>query len=116
METLQCILPYYTLELINRSISQQVAASAGPAPGRADAKARWNPQFDDIRVPVKAQWQDLELAARDLAALKVGDVLEMSPTCLDKVDVQLAETSRFRGRLGTRGNHWAVELTEVLKK
>jgi flagellar motor switch protein FliM len=116
MEPLQIAFPYYTLEPLIRTLSQQLEASAGPAPGRADAKARWNPQFDDIRVPVKAQWQDLELAARDLAALKVGDVLEMSPTCLDKVDVQLAETSRFRGRLGTRGNHWAVELTEVLKK
>jgi flagellar motor switch protein FliM len=116
MEPMQIAFPYYTLEPLIRTLSHMIESKAGPPPGNGDGKARWNPQFDDIRVPVTAQWQDLELAARDLAALKVGDLLEMSPSCLEKVDVQLAETSRFRGRLGKRGKHWAVELTEVLKR
>ncbi|MCK6499975.1 MAG: flagellar motor switch protein FliM, partial [Nitrospira sp.] len=107
MEPMQIAFPYYTLEPLIRTLSQMIESKAGPPPGNGDGKARWNPQFDDIRVPVTAQWQDLELAARDLAALKVGDMLEMSPSCLEKVDVQLAETSRFRGRLGKRGKHWA---------
>ncbi len=116
MESMQLAFPYYTLEPLIRTLNQMLETSAGQLPGAQRATPRWNPQFDDIRVPVTAAWPDLELTARDIAALRVGDVLELSPACLDKVSVRLADTPRFRGRLGTRGKHWAVELTEVLKR
>lgn len=116
MESMQIGFPYYTLEPLIRGLAQSVEASVGDHSNTAKGKPKWNPRFDDIPVPVRASWNDLELSARDIATLKVGDVLELSPASCDQVNVRLAEMDRFRGRLGTRGNKWAVELTETLKK
>lgn len=116
METMQLAFPYYTLEPLIRTLNQMLESAVGQAPGSGRAAPKWNPQFDDVRVPVTAAWPDLELAAREVASLRVGDILELSPACLEKVSVRLADTPRFRGRLGTRGKHWAVELTETLKR
>jgi hypothetical protein len=40
--------------------------------------------------------------------------LEWSPEMAGQVRLRLARKARFVGRLGTRGNKWAVELTQVL--
>ena len=57
----------------------------------------------------------MELSARDILHLKVGDVLQVNPQLARQVNVRLGELSRFTGRLGTIGGHWAVELTQVVK-
>lgn len=116
MERMQIAFPYYTLEPLILRLAEMSEASMGPPPSNVSARGRWIPQFDDIKVPVTAAWPDLELAARDVAALKVGDLLEISPSFIDQVNLRLADVSRFRGRLGTNGSKWAVQITDTLKK
>lgn len=116
LETIQMGFPYYTLEPLIRSLAQSVESMAADAPSTKGAGIRWNPQFDDVRVPVAASWRDLEMRARDIAALRVGDILEIAPSCVDQVSVHLAERPSFRGRLGTKGKNWAVELTEPIRQ
>jgi flagellar motor switch protein FliM len=115
MEQLQIGFPYYTLEPLMRQLGQAIEASAQQAAGPAPTTSRWNPAFDDVRVPVTAEWPGLELSARELTRLKVGDILQLSPECSQQVRVRLATIPKFQGRLGTRTGKWAVELTQVLK-
>jgi flagellar motor switch protein FliM len=115
MEQLQIGFPYYTLEPLIRQLGQTVETSAREAGGPPPGPATWNPLFDEVRVPVTAEWRGLELSARELTGLKVGDVLQLSPECSHQVQVRLADIPKFHARLGTRANKWAVELTEVLK-
>ncbi len=116
MESMQIGFPYYTLEPLILELSRTMQASINEGAPRVQTKSRWQPHFDDIPVPVSAAWADLELAAREVAALKVGDILELPPARCEQVNVRLGDVDRYRGRLGTRGNKWAVQLTEVLKK
>jgi flagellar motor switch protein FliM len=112
LEQVQIGFPYNTLEPLIRALSESMDTGSKPAgeQRQAPAAVRWNPRFNDVRIPVSASWQGLEMPARDLAALQVGDVLELAPGAIDQVQIKLAGMSRFRARLGTRGRHLAVEL------
>lgn len=115
-ETLQLCFPYYTLEPLIRSLSQASEERNVSEPSRPAAKPKWNPDFDDILVQVSAAWSDLELSAREIVGLKVGDVIELSPASHERISVRLAGTPRFEGRLGTRADKWAVQIDQALKR
>jgi flagellar motor switch protein FliM len=107
--------PYAALEPSLRQLcgaSESAAETPAPAPS---APAKWNRCLDDVALPVTAEWQGLELSARELVHLKVGDVLQISPQLARQVCLRLGEISKFNGRLGTQAGHWAVELTEAIK-
>jgi flagellar motor switch protein FliM len=107
--------PYTALEPCLRQLcggSELAPETPAPAPS---APVKWNRCLDDVTLPVTAEWQGLELSARDVLHLKVGDVLEVSPQLAQQVCLRLGDNSKFNGRLGTIAGHWAVELTENIK-
>jgi flagellar motor switch protein FliM len=112
-ETILLAFPYVTVEPLMRLL-----APAGlPEPdGNAatSGQPRWNPEFDEVPVPVVAEWQGLKLAAGDIANLKQGNVLMLDPKCTAQVQLSLNQVPKFVGRPGTRGGNWAVELTNFL--
>jgi flagellar motor switch protein FliM len=115
MEAMQIGFPYYTLEPLIRALNQTADGGADASPPTPAAKPKWNSQFDQVRLPVSAVWNDLELSARELTELKVGDIIELSPASVNQVSVRLGDVPRFRGRLGTRDDKRAVQITELLK-
>jgi flagellar motor switch protein FliM len=114
LEQIQLAFPYATIEPVIRHLGDtrdgEVAAQAATA-----LKPRWNPELEMVRIPVTAEWPALEMTARDLTNLKVGDVLPLEPEIVNHVRLRLARTPKFSGRLGTQGNKWAVEITEPIK-
>jgi flagellar motor switch protein FliM len=107
--------PYAALEPCLRQLcagSESAAETPAPAP---PAPAKWNRCLDDVTLPVTAEWQGLELSAREVLHLKVGDVLQISPQLARQVWLRLGEISKFNGRLGTLAGQWAVELTQAIK-
>ncbi len=84
------------------------SAPACPAP------ARWSARLDEVPVPLNAALTDLEITARELAHLRVGDVLQVAPQQANQVRVCVGQIPKFYGRLGTRDQVWAIELTGVL--
>jgi flagellar motor switch protein FliM len=109
-------IPYAALEPCLRQLCPEIetAATEASAPA-APAPARWNRCLDDVALELKAEWQGMELSARDILHLKVGDVLEVSPQLAQQVCLRLGDQSKFNGRLGTVAGHWAVELTQAIK-
>jgi flagellar motor switch protein FliM len=115
LEQIQLAFPYVTIEPLVRQLGEKIEIELpGMQPATA-AKPRWNTELEKARIPITAEWPKLEMTARDLGNLKVGDVLPLGPEIVNNVCLRLASTPKFTGRLGTQGAKWAVEITESLK-
>ena len=115
-DVIQLGFPYYTLEPLVRQVSQDLETSSRDPGPAASGAPQWNSQFDAVKIPLAASWNSLALTAREVSQLQVGDLLQLEPHCLNQVQVRLVNLPKFMGRLGTQGNRWAVELTQVLKR
>lgn len=104
-------LPYTTMEPLVRLLCPAGGLPEGESPVVRTQKAKWNPEFDDVPVPVTAEWQGLKLSAGHVARLQKGDVLMLDPRCASQVQLRFSQMPKFIGRPGTRGGRWAVELT-----
>lgn len=108
-ETLQIVFPYATLEPLMRLLNPELTAAETSAP--RPVKPRWNPGFDDVKVPLTAEWQGLKMAAGDIARLKPGDLFGLDPACAAQVVIRFGNIPKFFGRPGTSDAKWAVQLT-----
>lgn len=115
VESMQFAFPYNTIEPLIRQLSTKLNPAAGEPPEPAVAGPRWRPNMEDIRIPITAEWQGLQLTARQVTELKVGDVLEIPPEFTSEIHLRLANLQKFDGRLGTVDGRWAVEVTRILR-
>jgi flagellar motor switch protein FliM len=111
-ETFQMVFPYATLEPLMRLLNPEMnsAETAAPRPG----KPRWNAEFDEMKVPLTAEWQGLKMSAGEITRLQPGDVLGLDPACAAQVLVRLGNIPKFFGRPGTSDAKWAVQLTAAI--
>jgi flagellar motor switch protein FliM len=110
-EPIQLVFPYATVEPLVRLLSPSLPGSE-TAPARA-SKPKWNLEFNDVKVPVIAEWHGLKLSASEISRLRVGDMLALDPACAAQVHLSLSHVPKFTGRPGTSGGKWAVQLTAV---
>lgn len=107
-------LPFPAMEGFIRQ-SDPVAHLRRPEEAQVDsASCPWQPSLAEVKIPLSAGWDGLEITAQQLAHLKVGDVLPLDPDRFNQVRVRLARVSKFIGRLGSRNDTRAVELTGSL--
>jgi len=112
-ESVQLAFPYATVEPLMRLLAPAGLPETDVI-AALSARPRWNSEFDDVRVPLVAEWQGLKLAAGDIADLKKGAVLMLDPQCAAQVQLNLNRMPKFIGRPGTRAGNWAVELTRFV--
>lgn len=110
-------LPFAMLEPLLQRIRAEVKPPVEtPVPAAAAAKpAPWNPALDHVNIPISAKLPGPLITARQLQALKVGDVLDLPEAASKEVELRLNGVPRFQGRLGTCENQWAVEVLNALK-
>ncbi|MGA2656933.1 MAG: FliM/FliN family flagellar motor switch protein [Verrucomicrobiota bacterium] len=113
VEQMQLAFPFMTIEPLVRNSAQAADLQMDAASLRGQLK--WNPGFDEVLVQLQAQWQGLELSARELTRLQCGDVLLLDTNCFDRVEIRFEQLAKFYGRLGTSGEHRAVQLSEPAK-
>ena len=111
-ETFQIVFPYTTLEPLMRLLNPELSGTEAAAP-RA-SKPRWNPGFDDINVPLTAEWQGLKMSAGEITRLQPGDLLGLDAACAAQVVVRFGNIPKFFGRPGTSDAKWAVQLTAAI--
>lgn len=109
LEPIQLVFPYSTVEPLMRMLAPSLTGSE-PTPART-ARVKWNSQFDEVKVPLVAEWQGLKLSAGDITRLKPGDLLALDPACAAQVQLRLNQVPKFIGRPGTTNGKWAVQLT-----
>lgn len=109
-------LPFSTIDPILQIIRAELKPPVdAPPPTATPVKpAAWNPALDHVAIPVTAELPGPQITARELQQLKVGDVLPISADAASLVQVKLGGVPRFNARLGTRDQHWAVEVLTAL--
>jgi flagellar motor switch protein FliM len=110
---LQLAVPYTAFEPILTKLTQSSATPASTAP--AGPTVKWNRNLDSLPIQLKAKWPAFRLTTRDLMKLKVGEVLPLQAHAADRVELLVGKLAKFRGRLGTREQKWAVQITEISK-
>ena len=112
---LQLAFPFPTLEPLIQKLRAELKPVSDTAPETATPKeTTWNPVLDDVKISIAAELRCAELPAREISRLKVGQMLNLPANSEEHVQLRLAGLPRFRGRLGTRNNHWAVEVSQIL--
>lgn len=82
----------------------------------APAPVQWKACFDEVPVPLTVERAGLELTAREVLNLKIGDLVPLDANTAERVDIRLGDLIKFHGRLGTVGQKWAVEITDAVKQ
>ena len=114
VEQIQIAFPAYTIEPLVDRLDSPIKSGDSPAPA-VSQNLRWNPNLDEVPLPMTAEWNGIEITVREAAQLKAGDLLELSPDSVNQVQLRLSGAAKFLGRLGTRDNHWGVEITQIVK-
>jgi flagellar motor switch protein FliM len=111
-EQIQIGVPYYTIEpVVKKMQSRRQKDSAATPEAKAPA---WSAAYGRIAVPVRAEWQTLELSLREVASLRVGDVIEMPHAIFNDTRILLNGTPKFVGTVGLDTDKVAVQLTRKL--
>jgi flagellar motor switch protein FliM len=109
-------IPHPALEPLIRQLTGDNTPALNAAPANpSPTPLRWNPTLDEVKIGVTAEWQGLELTAREILNLKPGDVLPLDSDRAANVTVRLGELPKFNGRLGAVAEKWAVELSQPIK-
>lgn len=113
-EAMQIALPYYTIEPVIRKM-QENAKRFNSTVGEKQ-EPRWMPVYNEITVPVRAEWRAFESTVRDLLALRPGDLVMLPNNIMDETTVCLADTEHFKGSVGLDGDHVAVKIVKNLRE
>ncbi len=111
-EQIQIGVPYYMIEPVVKKMQVRRQKDAAVLP--TEKRAEGQPAFDCITVPVRAEWAALELTVRELASLRVGDVIELPAALCNETRLLLNGTAKFVGTVGHDADRVAVQLTRKL--
>jgi flagellar motor switch protein FliM len=111
-EQLQIGVPYYTIEPVVKKM--QARRQKDTAVATVEKAASWQGSYDHITMPVRAEWQALELSLREVTSLRVGDVIEMPASLFNETRVLLNGTAKFAGTVGVDADRVAIQLTRKL--
>jgi len=111
-EQMQIGLPYYTIEpLVKR---MQARRQKDTVITSVEKRAAWQRTYDQIAVPVRAEWEACEISLREISSLRVGDVLELPSALFDRTQVLLNGVPKFVGTVGLDTDRVAVQLTRKI--
>lgn len=113
IEQMVMVMPVKMVEPLIRLLSLEAETVKKEKP-KDNVIPKWNPSFDEIKIPLTAEWRDLEIKTRDLLNFQVGDIIPVDSNQLNLVEVCLAHHPKYQGRLGSSGPKTAVEITKIL--
>lgn len=111
-EQLQIGVPYYTIEPVVKKM--QARRQKDTAVTTTVKRAEWQPAYDRITVPLRAEWAAVELSVREITSLRVGDVIELPANQCSETRVLLNGTPKFVGTVGLDADRVAIQLTRKL--
>jgi flagellar motor switch protein FliM len=110
-EQMQIGVPYYTIEPLVKSMQARRAKDATIASEVTNKKAEWQPVYEKVTIPVRAEWDAFELSLREIVSLRPGDVIEMPAGILDKTRVRLNGAPKFMGSVGLDSDRVAIKIS-----
>ena len=114
IEQMLMVMPVKMLDPLVRNLSLDPEGLRKDKTVKELVIPKWNSGFDEVNIPLTAEWRDLEITTRDLLNFQVGDVIPLDSTQLNRVEVCLARLPKYIGRVGSSGPKSAVEITKIL--
>ncbi|MBI1841044.1 MAG: flagellar motor switch protein FliM, partial [Verrucomicrobia bacterium] len=114
VEPIQLGFPYYTLEPLVLRLNKLLDLNTDDSSSMQSKEVCWRPSFEDVMVPVTAEWLGTELSLQSLSNLKPGDVIPLAPACAQDVRIRFADLRKLKGSLGTVDKKWAIQVSEIL--
>jgi flagellar motor switch protein FliM len=101
------------LEPIVKTIHAQRSREMQTTP---DSKPQqWRSSYNQIAVPLVADWEIPQVSVSDILALRAGDVLEMPKSTLANTRVRIANAPRFIAQAGSENGHVAIQISSEIK-
>ncbi len=113
-ETIQIGLPYYTLEPIIKRMHEAKEKDLGL--DLAQAESSWQSSFNQIDIPVQAEWDAGTLTTKEVLAIRPGDVLRFPKSVLKNTRVRLSNSIKFTGEIGLENNRVGVKLSRKIEE
>jgi len=114
VDQIQMLLPIRAIDPIVRHLAQAtmiVETEDDIDEHEKYVRQHWNPLFNNLPVKIVAQWPDIPVMTRDVAALKEGDIIPLDRERLRDVRVSMAGKPKYICRLGSLNQKCAVEIT-----
>lgn len=115
VEYIEVAFPLMTLDPLFQAWTEQHPHMEVREPRRSVKPEAAGPVRQNDAVQLTAGATGVELTARQLVSLKIGDVLPLDEAFATQVKLTFANHQKFIGRLGTQERHWAVEIQDVLE-
>ncbi|HEY3757016.1 MAG TPA: flagellar motor switch protein FliM [Opitutaceae bacterium] len=114
-EQMQIGLPYYTIEPLVKKMQARRQKDTSIETVEPQ-KSNWSINYDHIQVPIRAEWEGVDVTVREIANLRVGDVVEFPSTLLQQTQLLLNGDAKFTGVVGLDAEHVAVQIVRKLPK
>ncbi|MDI1247701.1 MAG: FliM/FliN family flagellar motor switch protein [Lacunisphaera sp.] len=111
-EQIQLGVPYYTIEPLVKKM--QARRQKDTAVSTVVKNASWQKVYDHITMPVRAEWDALDLSLREVSSLRVGDVIELPALLMQQTRVLLNGTAKFIGTVGHDSDRVAIQITRKI--
>lgn len=109
---LRMCFPYSMLEpLVQRLMARQWTAAATEPPGSRREHIRLG--LADVRMPVSVEIGKARLALGRILDLRPGDLLSLGLPASVPARILVRGVPKFRGRVGSRGRHLAVQILDL---
>ncbi len=113
VEQIQLAVPYNMIEPIMKSLQ---AASKRDSDVQPEIKPQqWRNSYNQISVPLIADWQVPSVSLSDVLRLRVGDVMEMPKSTLANTRVRIANAPRFTAQAGCENGHVAIQISSEIQ-
>ena len=113
IEQMLMAMPVKMLDPLVRQLSLETDSLKLDKAAKEQVAPKWNTGYDEVKIPLTAEWKDLEIKTRDLLNFQVGDVIPLDSDQLNRVEVCLAGKPKYQGRLGSSGPKCAVEIMDI---
>ena len=111
-EQMQIGVPYYTIEPLIKKM--QARWHKDTSISSVAKKASWQKSYDHIKMPMRAEWDALDLSLREVNSLRVGDVVELPATMMQDTRILLNGSHKFTGTVGLDTDRVAVQINRKI--
>ncbi len=111
-ESIQLGVPYYTIEPLVKSMQSRRQKEGASSP--TEKTPSWQPSYDKIILPLRAEWEPFQLSLREITSLRVGDLIELPAEFIDQTRLLVDDTPLFQGTVGLDDQHIVVKLSTKL--
>ena len=111
-EQIQLGVPYFTIEPLVKKLA--ALHQRDTAEVQTAKRAEWQPSYDRITVPVRAEWDAFEVTLREVTQLRVGDVIEVRPSVCTETRILMNGTPKFIGTVGLDTDRVAVQISRKI--